>query len=62
MGPLADHWEEILSESTWLGGGETPSQADAQALKHLNKKYPNPAIYPNLFGWYSMCARFTPAR
>ena len=38
------------------------SQADAEALKHLDGRHPNPALYPNLFGWWSMCGRFKPER
>ena len=61
-GPLADYWELLLEEQQWLSGSNDPSQADAEALKHLGGRHPNPAIYPNLFGWWSMCGRFKPER
>ena len=62
MGPLADYWEALLIDQQWLSGEDYPSKADAEALKHLGGKYPNPSLYPNLFGWYSMCGRFQPNR
>jgi len=57
-GQLADYWENILSESQWLLGGNTPSKADAEALTHLGGKHPNPQLYPHLFAWHSMVGRF----
>lgn len=61
-GPLADHWELLLEDQQWLSGSNDPSQADAEALRHLGGRHPNPALYPNLFGWWSMCERFKPER
>ena len=61
-GQLADYWETILGEQQWLGGGSTPSKADAEALKHLDGKHPYPGLYPNLYAWFSMCGRFKPER
>jgi tRNA-binding EMAP/Myf-like protein len=58
-GRLADFWEEILEEQQWLLGGNTPSKAESEALKHLDGKYPNPNLYPNLFAWHTMAGRFS---
>ena len=46
-------------DQQWISGEDQPSKADSEALKHFGEQYPNPALHPNLFGWYSMCKRFT---
>lgn len=56
-GAAADLWEGLLSTNQWFGGIK-PSQADAQAVKHLGTQMPDPEKHPNLFGWAAIAKKF----
>ena len=56
---MADELEKKLANDQWLGG-QLPSAADREAFDGLNGTVPSPATHPNPFGWWSLCAKFTP--
>lgn len=56
-GAAADLWEGLLDKHQWFGG-LAPSQADAQAVKHLGNQMPDPTKHPNLFGWAAIAKKF----
>ena len=55
-------WESMLVEnkSQWLLGAKL-TQADAEAVKEMAGKKPNPKTHPNLFAWAAMTFKMSAA-
>merc|ERR1712060_55699 len=56
---MADALEARLATAQWLGGAQ-PSAEDREAVEQFGDA-PNPVSHPNLFAWYCLASKFTPA-